>query len=196
MTHFFVHLVAPVRRQDIPAKARYSLYKADLRADFSSACGYCGTSDFYSGGQSGFHIDHFAPKSKFEKLKNHYGNLVYSCPICNIGKSNDWPGDDAGVSYVGNIGYVDPCSTAYSQHLRRDSAGKIIPMTPLGEYIYKRMKLYLKRRQVCWLVDKMESQLQILGRIIAESPDNLDQFKNFYKLTMQYMHYTGFLKRD
>ncbi|MFW8696104.1 HNH endonuclease, partial [Mesorhizobium japonicum] len=74
-----------------------------------SKCGYCDTPDYYSGGRTGFHIDHFAPKSKFDLLKNEYNNLVYCCPICNLGKSDDWPGDNPNTSFMGDIGYIDPC---------------------------------------------------------------------------------------
>lgn len=193
-TNFPVHTNRPNRRLDVAQRAKYSLYKSDLRLDFYKSCGYCGTSDFYSGGQTGFHIDHFAPKSKFDGLKNSYHNLVYSCPICNIGKSNDWPGSDPKVSFVGSVGYVDPCCNTYDHHLSRDASGRIVPLTPLGEYIYNKMKLYLKRRQICWLVDKMETQLNSLRIIIENNPDDSEKLQMFFDLTVQYLRYTGLLK--
>ena len=196
MSAVTVHSKKPCRRTDIKARTRYSLYKLDLRLDFHNACGYCGTSDFYSGGKSGFHIDHFAPKSKFAGLRETYSNLVYSCPICNLGKSDDWPTDDPAKSYVENTGYIDPCSIDYDKHLARDSEGKIIYLTPLGEYIYTKMQLYLRRRQVCWLLDKMELQLKLLDEILRANPDDLERLKAFRVLTSQYLEYTGFLKRE
>lgn len=191
-----IHVQRPVRRTGIKARARYSAYKGELRTDFNYACGYCGTSDCYSGGRAGFHIDHFAPKSKFGTLRNEYSNLVYSCPICNIGKSDDWPSDDSSVSFKDDIGYIDPCSVEYDFHLARDMSGKIVYKTALGKYIYERMKLYLKRRQLCWLIDKMESQIRDLGRIIESNPDDIEGLKAFYLLTMKYVEYTGIVKRE
>lgn len=191
-----VHAIKPMRRADVKIRARYSAYKLDLRDDFNRACGYCGTSDYYSGGRSGFHIDHFAPKSRFSSLRNEYGNLVYSCPICNIGKSDDWPTEDSSKSYHNDIGYIDPCSVDYDAHLARDVSGKIIHLTPLGKYIHGRMKLYLKRRQLCWLIDRMESQIKALGQVIDDNPEDLDGLKAFHLLTMQYVGYTGIVKRE
>lgn len=191
-----IHKNAPCRRTDIQPRNRYTLYKEDLRVDFSKKCGYCGTADYYSGGQRGFHIDHFAPKKKFFALTNTYYNLVYSCPTCNIGKSDDWPSESAEVSYVGDIGYIDPCSNEYTNHLARAHTGKIIALTTLGIYIHKRLKLGLKRRQICWLIDKMESQLDELGKIIEDNPDDSERLQNFFKLTMKYRAYVGILKSE
>lgn len=194
--HHPIHAVAPFRRPSISAKSKYTLYKVELRTDFSKKCGYCDTSDYYSGGQRGFHIDHFAPKKKFSHLVNEYQNLVYSCPICNTAKSDDWPGDDPNVSHVSDKGYIDPCSSSYKDHLARNKSGQIIPLTPLGGYIHKKLKLNLKRRQICWLVDKMETQMRALDEIISKDPENLAQLQAFHKLGKQYIAYIGILKSE
>ncbi len=69
--------------------ARYRYYKAYLREDFNKRCGYCDDRDIICGGIRGFHIDHFRPQKPFSHLENDYNNLVYACPYCNGGKSND-----------------------------------------------------------------------------------------------------------
>lgn len=196
MTFQPLHNTQPTRRIAPPEKARYSLYKPELRDDFSKKCGYCDTLDYYSGGVKGFHIDHFAPKKKFVALCNSYENLIYCCPICNMGKSDDWPSDDANISYVGDIGYIDPCSPHYPSHLARTSDGKIVALTELGTYIHKRLKLSLKRRQLCWLIDKMESQLNQLNELIGDNCENIEQLKIFKRLATEYIKYTGILKRE
>uniref|UniRef100_UPI00403F8105 HNH endonuclease n=1 Tax=Paenibacillus sp. KS-LC4 TaxID=2979727 RepID=UPI00403F8105 len=48
--------------------------------------------DKYNGGYIAYHVEHFAPKEKFEHLKYTYDNLRYSCSYCNIFKSNKWVG--------------------------------------------------------------------------------------------------------
>lgn len=189
-----IHHTRPCRRTDIPERARYSQYKADLRADFSQQCGYCGTADYYSGGQRGYHIDHFAPKKRFDTLINSYPNLVYSCPICNGGKSDDWPSEEPHVSCLGNIGYIDPCLPEFDEHLARTTAGKIVALTPLGAYIHKKLKLSLKRREICWLIDKMEHQAKKLDEIIQTKPDNLESLKAYHALMQEYLRYIGILK--
>ncbi|PVZ12619.1 MULTISPECIES: HNH endonuclease [unclassified Pseudomonas] len=186
----------PIRRTNIEVKSRYSLYKVELRVDFLSKCGYCDTLDYYSGGTRGFHIDHFAPKSKFSSLVNDYSNLVYCCPICNIGKSDDWPGTSAAISFIDEKGYIDPCHTDYHNHLARNLDGSIIPLTPLGKYIHKKLKLNLRRRQICWLLERMEQQLTQLAQIVKDSDEKNNETKALCDLTLKYFEYVGMLKSE
>lgn len=191
-----IHATQPTRRLDIKPRTRYTAYKQDLRMDFSKKCGYCGTADYYSGGQSGYHIDHFAPKAKFVHLTHDYHNLVYCCPICNLGKSDDWPGDDPKISYVDDIGYIDPCLSIYPEHLARSQNGQIIALTELGKYIHGRLKLNLKRRQICWLLDKMETQIQALKEMIARDGQNLELLKASHEIATKYIEHIGILKSE
>jgi hypothetical protein len=197
-TYYPIHSTSPARRTNVAVKSRYSLYKGDLREDFASKCGYCDTADFYSGGRRGFHIDHFAPKSKFGALQNTYSNLVYCCPTCNIGKSDDWPGSDSAVSYVGNIGYVDPCHSDYPTHLARGVDGKIFALTPLGDYIHRKLKLHLRRRQICWLLERVESQLAALRGLVEKNGYVVEraEIKALCDLQRAYFEYLGILKRE
>ncbi|MDU8456213.1 HNH endonuclease [Pseudomonas syringae group sp. J254-4] len=191
-----IHTCRPERRAAVEQKTRYSLYKLELREDFISKCGYCDTPDYYSGGKRGFHIDHFAPKSKFHALKNEYSNLVYCCPTCNIGKSDDWPGESSDTSYIGEVGYVDPCHPDYHNHLARGGDGAILPLTPLGAYIHKKLKFSLRRRQICWLMERMEHQLIELAKIAAKSEGESQEVKALCELTLKYFEYAGMLKRE
>lgn len=189
----------PVRRIGLPLRPKYSLYKQELREDFYSRCGYCDTPDYYSGGKRGYHIDHFAPKSKFDFLKNDYGNLVYCCPICNIGKSNDWPGKDHQTSVLNDVGYVDPCNEEYQAHLQRTSDGRIHAITPLGGYIHRKLKLNLKRRQICWLLERIESQkIELAEKILKKDfgDDDRKQVEKLCELVKAYFTYVGMLKRE
>lgn len=184
----------PVRRVGLKAQTKYSKYKNDLRSDFYMKCGYCGTHDYYSGGVRGFHIDHFAPKSRFAHLVNEYSNLIYCCPVCNLAKSDDWPSDCAEISFVLDEGYVDPCCSDYEKHLGRRADGSIVALTPLGGYISKKLKLFMRRRQVCWLIDRMETQLKLLDELIDTCPSDVDKLSAYRKLSAEYIRYIGVLK--
>jgi hypothetical protein len=193
-----IQINPPKRRTAFAVKSNYSYYKLELREDFIRRCGYCDTPDHYSGGRRGFHIDHFAPSSKFIALKNEYNNLIYCCPICNIGKSDNWPSTDAAVSFVGDIGFVDPCASTYQNHLARDVDGRILPLTPLGAYIHRKLRLSLKRRQICWLLDRMEQQLEQLRAVMkAQNYDgDRSSWQTFCELQEEYFKYFGILKSD
>jgi len=137
------------QRRDVPAQAKYIDYRDDLRADFNGRCGYCDDSDAYCDPIC-FHIDHFAPKSRFAELETEYQNLVYACRFCNMRKSNHWVGADPTAPNDGERGFVDPCDQDYDDHLERSPEGAIVSKTPLGRYISTRLSLHLVRHQVLW----------------------------------------------
>lgn len=161
-----VHPRIPVRRA-VAAKARYSLYRDDLRIDFFAACGYCGDSDERVD-RSTFHIDHFAPQKRFEALKLIYANLVYACRFCNVSKSDHWVGDDAGVPHNGTEGFVDPCSEQYENHLGRDAGGRIVAKSALGTYIIRRLNLQLIRHELLWRARRARALRDEVDRLLNE----------------------------
>jgi len=161
-----VQSCAPSRSVTI-ARKNYRDYKSELRHDFARRCGYCDDHDNTFGGVRGFHIDHFAPKSLFPELELQYSNLIYSCPFCNIAKSNKWFGANAKTSVVGDMGFIDPCAPEYSEHLKRNSEGQIFPATALGRNIIIHLKLYLLRHRLNWQVDRLQLLSVELAKISA-----------------------------
>jgi len=153
-------------RSSVQAETQYRAYKASLRADFDTRCGYCDDLDETYGLQQGFHIDHFAPRSIFPELEVDYENLVYSCPLCNIAKSNKWIGSNPDVSHDGQEGFIDPCLSEYDDHLARSPDGKIIAKTSLGIYLIKNLKLNLLRHELNWKIDSLEKILHRLTQAI------------------------------
>ncbi|WP_140986406.1 HNH endonuclease [Asticcacaulis tiandongensis] len=136
-------------------RSAYAAYKPTLRIDFDKACGYCDTPDSFLGGKSVYHVEHFAPHSKFPLLKIAYSNLIYACPFCNRSKSNTWIGSDASISHNDIEGFVDPCSVEYEIHLDRSADGRFLPRTPVGAYMIKHLKLNLIRHQFVWQSKKI-----------------------------------------
>jgi len=167
-----IHRDKPARAANIAKKTNYRDYKSALRSDFNSRCGYCDDDDLFLGGKRGYHIDHFAPQSKFGELETEYSNLIYSCPFCNISKSNDWPSNDASENIVGNEGYIDPCDAEYDNHLYRNESGKIIPSTELGNYIHTKLKLNLMRHEMIWKYGQIRELIEKLEEV-ADNDETL-----------------------
>jgi len=170
----------------------YRKYKDYLQKDFNKRCGYCDITDHIVGGKAVFHIDHFAPK-KFKALINTYSNLIYSCPSCNIAKSDDWPMANATTSHDNAQGYIDPCDSKYSQHLTRASCGRIVAQTDLGAYMRKQLKLYLLKHKYLWMADILSEQIfkikDVLSKSDATNPDVIE-LKNIYQtLSDKYFTY-------
>ena len=148
----------PKRRTDIAQKKSYQDYKTELREDFNKRCGYC--NDHESWRNSFYEIDHFIPKIFLEESEyNHYYNLVFSCRYCNNSKSNKWPTKDKDKSNDGKVGFVDPCNKDYDSHFNRNSIGEIIPQSEIGKWMYKELKLYLKRHSLLYQVEKISKIL-------------------------------------
>lgn len=141
----------------------YRKYKKSLKKDFNSRCGYCDVEDKWLGGKRIYHVDHFAPK-RFSHLINEYSNLIYSCPYCNVAKSDDWASDDPQENICNNIGYIDPCSEDYDTLFYRDDEGNIIACdNGVAKYMHANLKLYAKRHSVIWnlqMLEKLKKELQ------------------------------------
>ena len=187
-------------RKHIPARSavtkqkNYRKYKSDLRKDFSKRCGYCDDSDEFCGGERGYHIDHFAPKSLFPKISTEYENLVYSCPFCNGAKSDKWIGTDSSVSNNGQEGFIDPCDSEYDKHLCRGTDGSIEACSTLGRYIVKNLKLHLIRHALIWQIQEL---LCVRNKIESLMPLVKDRLGNqsYVELLEGYMHVTNLYEK-
>ena len=173
-------------RSKVQPKNNYRDYRSNLVSDFNHRCGYCDHCDeFDTDSRFTFHIDHFAPKSRFPMLENEYENLVYACFSCNIGKSNHWIGDNSKVSHNGKEGFVDPCCREYDNHLGRTELGCITPKTTIGEYMHKKLKFYLMRHQFLWSArqakkQKDETKLEI-SEFQRKRNDDSEKLLKLYK---------------
>ena len=164
-----IHKIRPSRSlSGKNLKYRNPKTKEQLAKDFHMACGYCGDLHYYTGGIRSFHIDHFAPKSKFKELENSYENFVYSCPYCNNSKSNKWVGVTAKENIVNNSGFVDPCEESYSQHLGREKNGCIFYKTAIGKFMYYELKLYLARHKMLYQLNELHQRINLVNQKISQ----------------------------
>lgn len=154
-------------RSEVVAQAAYQSYRTDLKRDFHGACGYCGDEDIRTDAVV-FHIDHFAPKSRFPDLALAYGNLVYACRYCNVSKSDHWIGDDAAVHHDGKRGFVDPCTDEYEKHIERLPSGRIVGKTELGCYVVGRLKLSLIRHELLWQARRARKLREEVDKVLDE----------------------------
>lgn len=123
------------RRENIQAKKDYHEYLQELREDFFFACGYCGKKENIT--KKGFEIDHLIPVSHWKGGKTDYHNLVYSCFTCNRKKADKFPMRPSLMLHNDTIGIIDPASSEYNEHIKRDEKGNIVGATTLGNYVCK-----------------------------------------------------------
>ena len=175
----------PNRSEPPKTYSDYKKYKSYLADDFHLSCGYCGVHHMYFGYQKGFHIDHFAPKSRFPELICEYTNLVYTCPVCNIAKHDDWCTDKACTPISNGQGYIDPCCPEYDEVFYRNEYGKICVKTSVnnasvGQYMYNRMKFFLKRHEIFWVIEYFDDTLDKLNTIFSKMHN--DSFPYFWEV--------------
>lgn len=175
---------APKRTYSGAGYKDYKKYKSHLTGDFDSRCGYTYCRDFWFGGQTNFQIDHFKPKSKFPDLETNYSNLIYSCSYVNRAKSDD---------YHEQL-YLDPVDIDYNDHFFRDDLGNIYPNdnSEAAKYMYVKLKLYLKRNSIIWLIEQLEQKMETLRELI-ESTNNQEAEQLFIAITIKYMDYKKYL---
>lgn len=177
----------PQRTYNGAQQNNYRKYREPLRQDFNRRCGYSDISEKYLFDTSIFHIDHFRPKAKdkFPHLKNEYYNLVYASCYVNRCKKDDWHGDET-TSELNGKGYLDPCLVDYNEHFYRKGDGSIIPMdnSPVAKYMFKRLKLFLKRYSIFWMLeqfdnklDEIEAEIDRLERQPEDSKDKIIPLK-------------------
>lgn len=182
-----VHGDKTIRRRDgIEELGRYESAKSILKEDFGNMCGYCGkNSDVMN---ERFHIDHFVPISLAPEKENDYYNLVLACPKCNLTKSNKWPTNNKNLANDGEIGFVDPATEEYDNHIVRDDQGFIKGITSLGRNMCKSLNFDVRRTDLYW---KIQGLYQIQTRLEQLSDEKqLDEEELLY-----YMESNKFLKR-
>ncbi len=169
---------SPERRYSGRELTDYRGYKDNLAEDFKSRCGYTSCLDCWFGGKTNFQIDHFKPKSKYPELTTKYKNLVYSCSYVNRAKSDD----------EGN--YLDPVDIDYNLHFYRDQLGNIYPRqdSEAAKYMYIKLKLYLKRYSIIWMLEQLEQKLNELQTLIEGTQNELAK-ELYIQISFRYHSY-------
>lgn len=109
------------RRHGPDGYTMYESYKPWLRDEFAFQCVYCLIRERASReGHKVFGVDHIIPQTANPALVSDYDNLVYSCNRCNSAR-----GTQSGV--------LDPCKSAYSDHMRVRADGFVEGLTKPGK---------------------------------------------------------------
>lgn len=179
--------VLPVRRK-IPTKNptgnNWSEHKSDLQKDFHFHCAYCGS---YDGDRhTYFEVDHFIPKSFFEKKGNisycQYDNLVYSCKFCNNNKSSKWPSQLEDVFHLNDEGFIDPCDIEFDEHLYRNSNGGIMWKSKLGEWMAKEAFKFDERDYSIKLLWELNKRRKLIDAFVLELNKRDENSEEYVKI--------------
>ena len=184
-------ILAP-QRTYLGQHPNYRSYKTPLAKDFNKRCGYTDCPDAWFGGTGNFHIDHFKAKSKYPELETQYSNLVYACAFTNIAKSDD----ESSL-------YLDPCDIDFNLHFERDKFGNIYPKTDSEEakYMYKKLKLYLKRYGLIWILEllyqKWSSLEELSSNLDIEDLTLKAEIKDLMKeVSNEFLVYYKYLRKE
>lgn len=137
----------------------YHGYRKYLEKNFAHRCAYCNMHDKWVMPLP-FQIDHFIPRAEFEKagrydLEYDYRNLMYSCPVCNRLKSDDYKGEIT-EDKIENLYFYNPAEIDYNTIFSRDEKGRIQSEDELGKDMIKRLQLYRPTKQMAWFLDELK----------------------------------------
>jgi hypothetical protein len=140
-----------------PAQGIYSDWKEQVAKECYFQCVYCSIHESQFGGVNNFQIDHYRPRSKFQKLENDICNLFYACPICNRFKSNDWPNEPD----INTISYPDPSKIDFCELFEIGDNFEINGKYNSSKYLVVRLflnraQLILERRETIRLIKVTE----------------------------------------
>jgi uncharacterized protein (TIGR02646 family) len=177
------------RRNNIEYKSDYTKYLPELKEDFHCICGYCGKSKRVA--RKGFEIDHFIPKSFDKSLTNEYGNLVYSCYLCNRKKSSNWPTNDKNIHHNESVGFVDPATDEYDLHIERKEDGNINPITKVGEYMCETFQFSQRPIKESWKCERIFELQEELENKLSEL--TLEECKKYIEINIEVKKMTDYL---
>lgn len=88
---------------------------------------------------------------------------------------------------------MDPCDTNFDNHLERYDYGRIRPKTAVGNYMYKKLKLGLRRHQLAWAYEQLEALLKDLDseleNIQSDGIEYIEALKHYRRLTSEFLKY-------
>jgi uncharacterized protein (TIGR02646 family) len=175
------------RRANVDKLKDYKDAKEILVEDFGYMCGYCGKNARIM--HERFHIDHFVPKKLAPDRRNDYYNLVLACPKCNLTKSDKWPTMDKDCPHDERVGFVDPATPEYDEHLERDKNGYIVGITELGEQICCNLNFNIRRTDLFWKIQKLyaiQDEMEKVQEKLTE--EELRYYLNINKLLKKYIN--------
>ena len=186
--------VCPKRSLDVVERTNYRDYRDNLHADFNNRCGYC--NDLDAPRKEYFEIDHLVPqKIMVNKKNNDYQNLVYACHSCNNAKRKKWPSGDENIPIVGDKGWIDPCTEEYDKQFSRDENGNIIPLTPIGRWMYDNLKLYNPQHSILWNIEQLDMICQELAEKLVGNPNELVIKDKLLECLLEYRNFSKRLFR-
>jgi HNH endonuclease len=154
-------LLGRTRKQ--PDVGRWHQWKEVIAEHCAGVCIYCAIPEGRFGGIRNFHVEHFRPKSKFSHLEDDITNLYLACAICNVLKSDDWPGEPTPDHSLPV--YPDPGVTNYnSLFVVSPQSYEVSASTLAGKYLIER--ILLNRAQLI-----LERRLATMLRSLAEFED-------------------------
>ena len=184
------------RRTNYSKQNNIQKYTKILKEDFGNMCGYCGKD--FNIVKCPYQKDHLIPENIAKKVGRldlliDYNNLVYSCRVCNRNKWHNWPFDNVDKTHDDKVGFVDPATDEFDEHLRRDETGRIVPKTDVGNYMYNIFNFSNRLTDVWWKLSVILKEINEIDQML-EKEDDVDGLKQYWILHKQYDSFLESLK--
>lgn len=110
-------------------------------------------------------------------------------------KRKKWPSGDENIPIVGDEGWIDPCSEEYDKQFSRDDNGNIIPLTPIGKWMYNNLKLYKPQHNILWNIEQLDMICQDFEEKLAGNPNELVIKDKLLECLLEYRNFSKRLFR-
>lgn len=184
------------RRMNYRKENDIQKYTKMLKEDFGNMCGYCGKD--FNIIKSPYQKDHLIPQNIAKKvgrldLLTDYNNLVYSCRVCNRNKWDNWPFDNVNKMHDDKVGFVDPATDEFDEHLMRDKNGRIVPKTQVGKYMYKVFNFSNRLTEVWWKLSEISKEINEIDKML-EKEETVEGLRQYWILHRQFDSFLESLK--
>ena len=122
--------------------------REQVRRGANFACEFCGVTETDAGSE--LTVDHFQPRTRGGD--DSLDNLLYCCPRCNQYKLDYWPTHPAGLILW------NPRREPESQHFLELDDGTLHPLTAVGIFTLKRLRLNRPPLVACRLRKRQQSE--------------------------------------
>lgn len=186
------------RRTNYIKQSDIQKYTEILREDFGNMCGYCGKD--FNIIKCPYQKDHLIPEYIAKQvgrldLLTDYNNLVYSCRVCNRKKWHNWPFEDADKTHDDKVGFVDPATDEFDEHLGRDDNGRIVPKTNVGKYMYQIFNFNNRFTEIWWKLSAISKEIEEIDCIL-EQEQTVEGLSQYWKLHRQFDNFLKKLKDE
>ena len=112
---------------------------------------------------------------------------------CQPDTAAKWLFDNVDKTHDDKVGFVDPATEEFDEHMMRDENGRIVPRTQVGIYMYKIFNFSNRLTDVWWKLSVISKEINEIDSLL-EKEENVDGLREYRRLHRQFNSFIKSLK--